>query len=276
VRYENDLEDVDPYETALEFLVISCTRYSYNFDTSSWYVSGTGRFGTSADIRLFFALTGEANVTRVFTLMENLSLPIPPTMYRFYWYAKTLEDVMEEHSFTAEQIEWAGELVLGGLIDAMFSGETLPDFAGGYIPDAAGGAYFAWPLPSIPISNGTSSYGSRIHPVTGERSFHYGTDIGCATGTPVISVADGVVASAGENGGTAGTFVTINHDIDGYRWTTKYFHLSAIAVSVGDPVLRGTVIALSGATGRVTGPHLHIETICNGVYQNPLPLITGS
>ncbi|MDC8802324.1 peptidoglycan DD-metalloendopeptidase family protein [Halomonas pacifica] len=99
----------------------------------------------------------------------------------------------------------------------------------------------------------------RTHPVTGRVSPHYGTDFAMPTGTPVISPADGRVERVG-NHSAAGRYVVIRHD-NGYR--TRYLHLSRPQVSRGDRVSMGEQIALSGNTGRSTGPHLHYEVIVN-------------
>ena len=120
----------------------------------------------------------------------------------------------------------------------------------------------------------TSSYGMRKHPVTGVQTFHYGTDIGCADGSPCVAIGEGTVTATG-TGAFSGNYVQIRFDYDGYTWTVNYMHLSQINCSSGDHVNVGDVIGLSGHTGRVTGPHLHIEILCNGAYKNPAGLISG-
>ncbi|WP_431024049.1 peptidoglycan DD-metalloendopeptidase family protein [Halomonas sp. H5] len=99
----------------------------------------------------------------------------------------------------------------------------------------------------------------RTHPVTGRVSPHHGTDFAMPSGTPVIAPADGRVEKVG-NHPAAGRFVVIRHD-NGYR--TRYLHLSQPQVSRGERVGMGEQIALSGNTGRSTGPHLHYEVIVN-------------
>jgi hypothetical protein len=111
-------------------------------------------------------------------------------------------------------------------------------------------------------------YGRRVHPVLGRVHIHEGLDIACDVGTPVYATADGVVELAGRTSGGYGRMVIINH---GYGYKTLYAHLSStINVKRGDRVTRGDVIALSGRSGLVTGPHLHYEVILNGVKQNPV------
>lgn len=100
----------------------------------------------------------------------------------------------------------------------------------------------------------TSAFGKRKHPVTGKVSNHAGIDIAAPTGTWVGAAADGVVILASHNVGHYGTAVFIDHK-NGY--ITHYGHLSSINVRVGQKVRAGQLIAKSGATGRVTGPHLH-------------------
>jgi murein DD-endopeptidase MepM/ murein hydrolase activator NlpD len=100
----------------------------------------------------------------------------------------------------------------------------------------------------------SSVFGKRKHPVTGHSSFHGGVDIAVPSGTWVGAAADGVVTVASHNVGHYGTAVFIDHK-NGY--ITHYGHLSKINVRVGQKVKKGQLIAKSGATGRVTGPHLH-------------------
>ncbi|NIC36523.1 peptidoglycan DD-metalloendopeptidase family protein [Halomonas desiderata] len=99
----------------------------------------------------------------------------------------------------------------------------------------------------------------RTHPVTGRVSPHRGTDWAMPIGTPIIAPADGRVENVG-NHPVAGRYVVVRHD-NGYR--TRYLHLSRAIVSRGDRVSMGERIALSGNTGRSTGPHLHYEVIVN-------------
>ncbi len=112
---------------------------------------------------------------------------------------------------------------------------------------------FSWPL-SIG-GRISSNFGLRKrHPVTGRRSMHGGTDIAVPSGTPVAAAADGVVILAGSGIGHYGTAVYIDHR-NGY--VTHYGHLSSYNVKAGQKVRAGQMIGRSGASGRVTGPHLH-------------------
>lgn len=85
--------------------------------------------------------------------------------------------------------------------------------------------------------------------------YHTGADFPVSTGTPVVSVAAGEVVTAG-SGGSYGNEVVVRHE-DGHY--SQYAHLSSISVSVGQSVGAGDQLGLSGATGNVTGPHLHFE-----------------
>lgn len=104
----------------------------------------------------------------------------------------------------------------------------------------------------------TSSYGTRIHPISGVRKTHYGIDIANSTGTPAVSAADGIVSYAGPFS-TYGNVVMVTHSIDGQTFTSLYAHLSRISVSVGQSVSKGQQIGAIGTTGNSTGPHLHFE-----------------
>ncbi|MFM2484561.1 peptidoglycan DD-metalloendopeptidase family protein [Celerinatantimonas yamalensis] len=106
----------------------------------------------------------------------------------------------------------------------------------------------------------------RLHPVTGRLAPHYGTDFACPTGTPVMATGDGVVTRVIHHP-YAGLYIDIRH---GSTYITRYLHLSKSYVKRGQPVKRGQVIALSGATGRVTGPHLHYEFRINNRPVNPM------
>ncbi|TBW55998.1 hypothetical protein EZI54_10140 [Marinobacter halodurans] len=107
---------------------------------------------------------------------------------------------------------------------------------------------------------------NRLHPITGRRAPHNGVDLGSPSGTPVMSTGDGIVSRIG-NHPYAGKYVEIEHS---GTYKTRYLHLSKILVHRGETVKRGEKIALSGATGRVTGPHLHFELHVNHHPVNPL------
>ncbi|HCJ65740.1 MAG TPA: hypothetical protein DHV62_00025, partial [Elusimicrobia bacterium] len=113
----------------------------------------------------------------------------------------------------------------------------------------------------------TSFYGSRAHPwAEGERDFHPGLDIAAEYGTPVRATASGIVKLAHWEGGY-GKLVVIDH---GHDFITLYAHNSRLAVTQGDRVKRGQVIAYIGATGATTGAHLHYEVRIDGNAANPL------
>jgi murein DD-endopeptidase MepM/ murein hydrolase activator NlpD len=115
----------------------------------------------------------------------------------------------------------------------------------------------------------TSAFGARQDPLNGGADFHPGLDISADYGTPVKATADGTIETAGWQG-DCGNMILLKH---GYGMSTKYGHLSRIAVSAGQTVHRGDVIGYVGATGRTTGAHLHYEILMNGSRINPLNLL---
>jgi len=128
-------------------------------------------------------------------------------------------------------------------------------------------------IPSVqPIANMsfTSNFGIRSDPFRGTAAFHPGVDIQCKTGTPVYATADGTIDKAERSGGY-GNMVEIDH---GRGIQTRFGHLSKILVTAGEHVKRGQLIALSGSTGRSTGPHLHYEVRIDGRAVNPMPFLT--
>ena len=111
----------------------------------------------------------------------------------------------------------------------------------------------------------TSHYGYRVSPFSRRASFHEGMDLSLDTGGDVVSTGDGVVTDV-KYDRAYGWMVDIDHSPS---VGTRYAHLSKTLVKVGQRVRRGDRIALSGNTGRSTGPHLHYEVRINGRARNP-------
>lgn len=121
--------------------------------------------------------------------------------------------------------------------------------------------------PHLPQVGGTitSGVGMRIDPIDGKWRYHNGIDIAIPEGTPVKAVAPGVVVYSGQRPGYGYT-VLIEHD---NGMITIYGHNSRLLVAQGQSVDAETTIALSGNTGRSTGPHLHFEAWQEGVNVTP-------
>jgi len=117
-----------------------------------------------------------------------------------------------------------------------------------------------------------SGFGMRTDPFTGELTMHTGVDFAAPVGTPIFAAAGGVVESA-ERHPEFGNLVRIDH---GNGLSTWYAHASRLLVKAGDIVRKGQEIALVGATGRATGPHLHFEVRVNGAPVNPLRYLAGA
>ncbi len=132
--------------------------------------------------------------------------------------------------------------------------------------NALAGASAALPL-ARPTTNTSqaSGYGVRMDPFTGRPAFHPGLDFAGPIMTPVYSTAPGVVSFTGARSGYGNT-IEIDH---GHGFKTRYAHLAAISVSVGQRVGVHQRIGGIGSTGRSTGPHLHYEVWVDGRPQNP-------
>lgn len=126
-------------------------------------------------------------------------------------------------------------------------------------PVTASNGYFIWPVRGTITSN----FGGRN--LWGRYDFHLGLDIACRTGTSIKAADGGTVIKAGWSG-SYGNLVAIRHD-NGY--VTYYAHNSSLLVSVGQKVYQGQIIARSGATGNVSGPHCHFEVRINNTSVNP-------
>lgn len=128
-------------------------------------------------------------------------------------------------------------------------------------------------IPSIqPVSNKdlkrlASGFGWRVDPVYRTPRMHWGLDFSAPVGTEVYATGDGVVEEIEDIAWGYGKNVVINH---GFGYKTRYAHLSAFKVKVGQKISRGQVIGLVGNTGKSTGAHLHYEVEKDGVKVNPI------
>jgi murein DD-endopeptidase MepM/ murein hydrolase activator NlpD len=111
----------------------------------------------------------------------------------------------------------------------------------------------------------SSPFGMRMDPFLGRPAIHTGIDLRGEVGEPVRATATGQVTIAGREGGY-GNMVEIRH---GNGLATRYGHLSAISVKIGQIVRIGEIVGRIGSTGRSTGPHLHYETRVNGEAVDP-------
>lgn len=128
----------------------------------------------------------------------------------------------------------------------------------------------AWPLIA---GRGviTQYYGPNINPFTGYYYMHKGVDISDGTvGTPIVAMGNGVVAETGYDAFGYGNYVWIDHK---YGFRTRYNHMSKILVRDGEKVKVGQTVGLEGATGLVTGPHLHLELYLGDELLNPMAFI---
>jgi murein DD-endopeptidase len=142
--------------------------------------------------------------------------------------------------------------------------------AASYDALALGVAYgLGWPVSqAVRVSSG---FGVRDHPILGVDQFHTGIDLPLPIGTPVRSVADGIVRRASEDA-VNGWVLVVDH---GRGVTTAYCHNARLLVREGQPVPRGALIALSGNTGRSTGPHLHYQLELSDRPVDPLAFRAG-
>lgn len=177
------------------------------------------------------------------------------------------QDVLNEaktHKDAAQQLEndllARSEQVREMINERVRQRQTQSHQSGGSYTQGTGA--LSWPC-NGPI---TSPFGYRVHPIFGTTIYHSGIDIGVDYGTPIHAADSGTVIYAGWIDGYGNT-VIIDH---GNNITTLYGHNSSLAVSDGQSVSKGTVIAYAGSTGNSTGPHCHFEVQVGGSAVDPM------
>jgi murein DD-endopeptidase MepM/ murein hydrolase activator NlpD len=161
----------------------------------------------------------------------------------------------------------AAEYVNAGAVYRGFLFSSKDGKQSGTYDDEGSGLQRTFLKAPMEITHVTSSYGMRFHPLKKDEQFHHGIDYGAPIGTPIWTVADGVVEMAKMNGG-AGNMVKIKH-MNGFE--TEYFHMSRFADGIheGSRVKQKQLIGYVGSTGLSTGPHLHFGMFKNGDHVDP-------
>jgi murein DD-endopeptidase MepM/ murein hydrolase activator NlpD len=123
------------------------------------------------------------------------------------------------------------------------------------------------PVANKDLKRVASGYGWRIDPIYKTKRMHWGLDFTASTGTNVYSSGNGKVVSIERKKWGYGNSIVIDH---GYGFKSRYAHLNAFNIKLGDVVSRGQIIGFVGNTGKSTGPHLHYEIEKNGKKVNPI------
>ena len=165
------------------------------------------------------------------------------------WSVRRLDDLTKRAYIQSKALDEVGQLAreAGDMISCVPSVPPL-------LPDAS----------KVHLSSG---FGNREDPVYGGGEFHSGQDFATAKGTPVYATGDGVVVSARFQFSGYGNEVVIDH---GFGYMTRYAHLDTIVIGEGMKVRRGEQIGTVGATGKVTGSHLHYEVLYKDDRVNPM------
>lgn len=168
----------------------------------------------------------------------------------------------------------------GGMTDIQSSEVGNPETIMNYAPGRARDQFEVLNLPQVdesfsdeeilfshPVEGARISdeYGSRVHPVSGDVSFHLGVDFAADKGTPIMAAADGTVVRTGFDS-DCGNYLILLHENGA---ATYYFHCQDILAEEGQKVKSGEQIATVGNTGKSTGPHLHFGVSRDGDYMEP-------
>jgi len=178
--------------------------------------------------------------------------------------ASVYAPVEDTVSFTPQSIEVASEAEMPLLAGGGYSVEAAPPPIVSQVASLGSVSLLesdliVWPV--VTWEKRASGFGPRSAPCSGCSTFHDGIDFNPGAGTPVMSIADGVVVLATENGGGLGVNVEVQHNIGGELITSSYAHMQygSLGVSEGQQVTAGQQLGLVGSTGQSTGPHLHLE-----------------
>ncbi|QTQ15681.1 peptidoglycan DD-metalloendopeptidase family protein [Treponema parvum] len=240
------------------------TYQSYRVDKGDMIGIIAEKFGITQDTIIS---VNNIRQSRLLQIGQYLKIPnMPGIMYCAKGNGETVLSVAEKYKVDAKKC---------ALVNNLSEGSSLSDGQTIFIPDAEldritrqeiNGDLFMRPVRRYYIS---STYGWRLSPFTGKRSFHSGIDMSAPAGTSVYAALGGVVSFVGYNN-VYGNYIIISHH-SGYK--TLYGHLSATLVLKGQSVSPANVIGRVGNTGLSTGPHLHFTVFKNGRTVNPFNLL---
>jgi murein DD-endopeptidase MepM/ murein hydrolase activator NlpD len=223
----------------------------------------------------------------LFNAAQEAGVPMPVVadlIRTFSFDVDFQRDIQDGDSFEVlyERMEnEQGDFVKSGKVlfaSLTLSGKTIPVY---YFERDGDGEYFTpngeairKSLLKTPVDGAriTSGFGMRMHPVLGFSKMHKGIDFGAPTGTPIFAAGTGTIVEIGKKG-AYGNYIRIRHSGE---YQTAYAHMSKFAKGLkkGAKVKQGEVIGYVGATGRVTGPHLHYEIMMGGAQVNPAKVKT--
>ncbi|WP_188741511.1 M23 family metallopeptidase [Agromyces bauzanensis] len=195
------------------------------------------------------------------TSVPALAVTASDPEHRASVYAPVADDSI---SLRPQALEVASEAELRPLTTDGYAVEAAPPPIVSQVAGLGSVAVIESDLIVWPVSNPekrASGFGPREAPCSGCSTYHDGVDFNPGNGAPVMSIADGVVVLATENGGGLGVNVEVQHNIGGELITSSYAHMQygSLAVSEGQRVSAGQQLGLVGSTGQSTGSHLHLE-----------------
>ena len=281
IQLRNAVSDIlqEAYEDTLSEIESECASLTYSDVVDS--VSGHVSYNAFQLISMYCAYQGEDDYTKI--SLADLSAQVQAHRAEYYTYTTSEEvrnepvqkevhgqtiTVQEDHTYTVFTLSYVGDdyfeieeregiSILGQINDSLID-DNSPAPSGGF------GNPFNDPNWEQHI---TSFFGKRedVGIPGKDTTNHNGLDIAYPYGTPILAVEAGTVIKAGCHV-SYGNYLVINH---GGGYCTLYAHCSQLLAQVGDTVNKYDTIAKVGATGDVTGNHLHICVIINGIYVNP-------
>ena len=262
-------------ERLFERLTVEASNGGFTAQVESAELIATSKLSSGVIRSSLFAATDEVN------LPDSVAIQLAEIFSSDIDFRRDLRQG-DRFSVAFESLEADGETMRAGrVLSAEFVNNGRQHEAVWFEEAGQKGAYFGFDGQSsrktflgspLEFSRVSSGYGMRFHPVLGRKKAHLGVDYAAPTGTPVRTIADGVVKFAGVQRGY-GNVIEVSHK--GNK-VTKFAHLSRINVKRGQRIAQGDFIGAAGSTGMSTGPHLHCEFIDTGKHQDPLAIARQS